>query len=172
MNFWTRIFLVLAALLTLVTFAITLSNTYDYFSNTKVIKVYEERVNKINQRSKRDRLVIKEVGVNKENLEKLKQDLDFFSVVIEKAMFPLPVVLSQIEKVKPDKINIRSLVFSQKLDTVKISGDSAHVGAVSNFIIDLEKSIHFKVQLSKEEIRENKIIAFELIARWVGGNNG
>lgn len=171
MDIWTRVTLALIAALTFVTFAITLSNTYDYFSNTKVIKIYEKRVKEINQRSEHDQALAKKNDMDEKEENKLKQDLDFFSAMIEKTQFPLSVVLSQIEMAKPDKINIHSLLFSQNLDMVKIKGESAYAKAVSRFIIDLDKSIHFKVQLSKEEIRENKIIVFELTARWAGGIN-
>ena len=82
-------------------------------------------------------------------------------------MFPLSELLTQIERVKPDKIDIKALIFSDNLKTIVISGASDHVEEVSDFIAGMDRSKSFAIELSKEEIDENSRIIFELIARWI-----
>ena len=86
-------------------------------------------------------------------------------------MFSLPEVLTEIERIKPDKIDIKELIFSDNLTVVMIRGESNHAGSVSKFIIGMDRSKQFNIELSREEIDENKRIIFELTARWISVEN-
>ncbi len=171
-NIWAKISIAFIAVLTVITCAVTMVNTYDYFANTKVIRTYERRIKDIKQRTEQKRLEDKKASLSSAKVVRYKQDIVFFSKLIAKNLFPLHKVLDEIEKAKPQKINIDSLRFSKDLYTVRITGHSTHVPSVSKFIIDLDKSESFEVELSKEEIKENKKIVFELTAKWADVKNG
>jgi len=170
-NIRSNVFLGFVVMLVFTTLAVTLSNAVDYYANKKVVNTYELRLKEINRRLKQKKTFARNIDVNKKEYQKIKQDLSYLSGIIKKNMFPLPVVLSEIERIKPDKIDINELIFSENLKTLIIKGESNHVGSVSLFIVDMERSKHFDVELSKEEIKEDKKIFFELTARWVSLEN-
>lgn len=148
------------------TFAITLANAMDYYADKKVVKTYESRLREIKKRAQKQAAVFVKKDVNQKEYQKAKADFKYLTGIIQKNLFPLPFVLSEIERIKTDRININALVFFKNLAGVTIKGDSTHVDSISRFIVDMEKSEHFNIELSREEIKENKKIIFELIARW------
>lgn len=169
---WSKISLGLAAVLTAVTCAVTLVNTYDYFENTKVIRIYEKRVKELNSRTERKRREVSKKRQDSKEADQFKKDVAYFSSITEKSLFPLTDLLTRIEKVRPQKVDIDSLLFSDNLHALVIRGSSGQVSAITRFITELGKSGYFDIQLSKEEIMGNKSVEFELTARWTGGKNG
>jgi hypothetical protein len=170
-NIWGKFFLSFVVIVVFSTIGITLVNMIDYSANIKVIKTYELRIKEINQRSERKRKTTQNKRTDKKQYQKIKQDLKYLEGIIKKNMFPLPAVLTEIERVKPDKIDINELIFSDNLKIVIIKGESNHVGSVSKFIIRMDRSKRFHIELSKEEINEDKRIIFELTARWISIEN-
>ncbi len=162
-----KISLGLAAVFILATCGFTMVNIYDYYANTKVIKIYEKRLKTINKRSEQKRVNAQKINLNREDGKKNIQDLNYLKTIIKKNMFPLSELLTQIERVKPDKIDIKALIFSDNLKTVIISGASDHVAEVSDFIVGMDRSKYFTIELSKEEITENSRTIFELTAKWI-----
>ena len=110
----------------------------------------------------------KRMALKKDPLRELKfkQELEFLGSIIKQHTFSLPMVLSEIEKVKPQMVDINQLSFSETLDSVVIKGESGQVGAISQFIANLYRSGRFDIKLTREEIREDKKINFELTAKW------
>lgn len=167
-NIRGKISLWLAAVFVLTTCGFTMVNTYDYYANKKVVKIYEARLKIINKRSEQEKVTARKILINREDDKKpLRQDLNYLKTIIKKNMFPLSEVLTQIERVKPDKIDIKELIFSDNLKTIVISGASDHVAEVSDFLIAMERSNCFTTELTKEEINENSRIIFELTAKWI-----
>jgi hypothetical protein len=166
-NIQGKISLGLAAVFLLAACGFIMVNIYDYNANTKVIKIYEARLKTINKRSEQQRVNARKININREGDKKNRQDLNYLKAIIKKNMFPLSELLTQIERVKPDKIDIKALIFSDNLKTVIISGASGHVAEVSDFIAGMGKSKSFAIELSKEEINENSRIIFELTAKWI-----
>lgn len=166
-NIQVKISLGLAAVFLLAACGFIMVNIYDYNANTKVIKIYEARLKTINKRSEQQRVNARKININREDDKKNRQDLNYLKAILKKNMFPLSELLTQIERVKPDKIDIKALIFSDNLKTIVISGASDHVEEVSDFIAGMDKSKSFAIELSKEEIDENSRIIFELTARWI-----
>jgi hypothetical protein len=166
-NIPEKLYLGLAALIVFITCGFTMVNSYDYYANTDVIKTYETRLEKINKRSEQKKVKAqKRVNASKED-EKIKQDFNYLKAIVTKNMFPLTEVLTQIEKVKLDKIDINELIFSDNLKSVMIKGASSQVSVVSKFLMEMNRSKYFVIELSKEEIDNNKRIMFELTAKWI-----
>lgn len=171
-NVWSKISFAAIAVLAAATCAFTMVNTYDYFANTKVIQTYERRIKEINKRSEQQRRGDRKSSLSSKMIEEYKKDMAVFSELIAKNLFPLQKVLSEIEKAKPQKVNIVSLNFSENLYALRITGESKYVASVSKFIVDLDRSESLEVELLKEEIQEDKKIVFELTARWTDVKNG
>jgi len=166
-NIWGRISLGLAAVFVFITCGFTMVNIYDYYANTNIIQTYETRLKKINKRAEQKRVNDqKRLSMGKED-KNSRQDLNYLKAVIKKNIFPLNEVLSQIEKIKPAKIEINELRFIDNLKTILIKGASHQVTQVSKFLMELDRSKYFAIELSKEEIEEDKRIIFELTAKWV-----
>lgn len=144
------------------------ANILQYSGNKKEIKGIESRIETINRREAQGRQRAS-IALKKDSLSELeyKQDLAFLGSIIKRHTFPLSMVLSEIEKVKPEMVNIDKLSFSETLDRFVIKGESGQVGAISQFVIRLYRSGRFDIELTREEIREDKKIDFELTAKWV-----
>jgi cell division protein FtsB len=166
-NIWTKVFLGFVAVFVFTTCGFTMVNTYDYYANTKVIKTYEARLKTINKRSEQKRVKNRKIVHNTKDDETSRQDLDYLKEILKKNMFPLSLLLTQIEKVKPDKVDINELVFSDDLKTVVMKGESNHVAQVSRFLVEIDRSKYFEIELSKEEINKDNRIIFELEAKWI-----
>lgn len=160
-----KVFLGFVVMFVLSTFIISAVNLIDYFENTKVIKIYESRIQKINKRSIQKKAAQKS-QFDKKDQAKFIEELNFLNAIIKKNLFPLSEVLTELERIKPDKIDINGLKFTENHYVLKILGESNHVSSVSDFLIAMEKSSRFIVEISKEEINEDKRIIFELIAKW------
>ncbi len=161
-NIQERLSLSLVAVLAVLSLGLTLVNLYDYSENIKVIKTYESRIKEISRFSEEKRKPDPE-------REASIKDLDYLGTLIQKNLFSVPMVLTEIENAKHDKIHILALVFLEDLLGVSIKGESDHMDAVAKFILDMDQS--FEIEVSRQEINENKKIVFELIARWTAAGN-
>lgn len=153
-NILRKILLVTAIILGLAAFVFTAINIYGYIANRKTITEYQSRIEKLKKQAE-----------NKE-LKKLEKEFNFLIPVIERDLFSLPLFLTEIEKNKPEKIDIYELSFSETLKAVTIKGESNYVESVSDFLIAMEKSKYFSVNLIKQVIKEDRSIMFELKAEW------
>ena len=142
-NIWAKISLGIAALFVLTTCGFTMVNTYDYYANTKVITIYEARLKLINQRSEQKRVKNRKIVNNTKVDEKIRLDLNYLKDIVTKNMFPFSELLTQIEKIKPDKVDINELAFSDNLRTVLIKGASNNVAQVSRFLVGMDRSKYF-----------------------------
>jgi len=153
-NILRKILLAAAIILGVVAFVYTAINIYAYTANRKTITEYQSRIEKLKKQAEN------------EELKKLKKEFNFLLPVIEKDLFSLPLFLTEIEKNKPEKINIYELTFSENLKTVTLKGESNYVESVSAFLIEMEKSKYFSVDLIRQVIKEDRSIMFELKAKW------
>ncbi|MFH2059881.1 MAG: hypothetical protein ABIJ59_13385 [Pseudomonadota bacterium] len=165
-NFWRKISLPIAAIFAIITLGITVMNMNDYYANIEVIKTYELRIKEVNKRSEVKRKAAQKNVIDSKEDKRFKQDLNYLSDIIKKNMFALPAVLTEIERVKSDRVDINELIFSDDFMVVRIKGESNHVKSVSEFVVGMDRSNHFDIDLSKEEISDDKKIIFELKARW------
>jgi hypothetical protein len=164
-----RLSLSLVTVLAVLSLGLTLVNLYDYRENIKVIKTYESRIKEISQLSEEKRKPGPKMDIQDQEREASIKDLDYLSALIQKHLFSLPMVLTEIENAKQDKIFILSLVFMDDTSGVTIKGESDHMDAVAKFILDMD--IFFEIEVSRQEINESKKIVFELIARWTSAEN-
>ena len=140
-NIWKKIFLISAAFLCFAAIGFTMINLYDYYANKKVILVYETRLEKVSKQSRQNRSIEKKTKViTKDEEKKNRQELHYLKDIITKNMFPLTEVLTQIEILKPDQIDINSLLFSENLKTVVIKGESSNISQISLFLNKMNSS--------------------------------
>ncbi len=166
-NVWGTFVLFLFAGIVSITFGITCVTAYDYFANKRVVKEYETRLDVLKRQVKiKKEIIQKRPLVNESQLKKQDAYLDFIVPIIEKKIFSIPAVLSEIEKKKPNKITINTLVFSKDNKTVIIEGESKYISAISDFIINMKQSDQFDVDLTNEEFDTDKTVFFELTALW------
>ncbi len=153
-NIIRKTLLVAAVILVSTALGLTAVTTYDYVANQNLIREYQSRIGKLKKQAK-----------NKEQ-KRLTEELEFLIPVIEKDLFPLPKLLTEIEKIKPAKINIHELIFSESMKTVTIKGESSYVESISTFLIGMEKSNRFSVKLIRQVIKKDWSIIFEVKAEW------
>lgn len=170
-NIWSRLAVALIALLACATCAVSLMNTLDYYYNTKEIKVYERRVEQMNRQAKR-KSASQKVSTVDADVRQYARDKEALMPLIEKSVFPLMDFLSLIETLRPDKVQIASLVFSKDMKSTTIVGQSGSSTDVSTFISRLKNSEKLRVRLEREEVKKGSWIEFELNARWKGHGNG
>jgi len=146
---------------------LTLGSTYEYMANKKVIKVYQNRFQELNRKEKYKKSDSKKKVPDQKELEIVRKNFVYLEGIIKKNMFSLPLLLTEIEKIKPEQLNINEIVFSENLQVVTLKGQSNFVNRISQFLIALDRSPLFRVELSKEEINGQQQIAFELILKWI-----
>jgi Tfp pilus assembly protein PilN len=144
------------------TLALTLGNTFEYVENNKVIKEYQTRIKVLKEKRKQRAVLTQKRAPDKKKLERLHQDFLYLNTIVKKSSVSLPLFLSEIEKIKPDRVNINEVAFSQSLQVVTLKGQSDFVDTVSQFLMALDRSPLFDVKLSKQEIHGAGQVAFEL----------
>ncbi len=164
---WTKIVLAFMAILAFTTFGVSVTTVYEYYDNTKIIKNYESRITQINKRFKEKRIINKKPPAITEEQQQLKKELGYLRSHIQKSMRSVPLILDVIEKVKPKKVDIHELVLSDDLMGLTIKGESKFVDDVSKFVIDMNRSTQFDVEITSQSYEENKKISFKLTARWI-----
>mgnify|MGYP001548475048 CR=1 FL=1 len=148
---------------------LTIVNVYDYLQNTKVIREYQDRIRVLNDKKQKQASLARNVKNDKEERLKLKAQKAFYGSLIEKHLVPVSGMLTRIETIKPDRVNIKEVYFKKDLHVLVIQGESNDVGSVSEFLIGLDRSENFSVEITQQEIGKDSKIEFELTARWTGG---
>ena len=144
----------------------------EYTANNTVLRVSETWIKENNKKQAQNKLFTKKANPNTKELENLKKDFSYINGIINKNMFSLPLFLSELEKLKPERVNINEVGFGENIKVVTIKGRSDFVPAVSAFLNALDKSTQFRVELLKEEIHGQGQIAFELMLEWMDGIDG
>ncbi len=148
------------------TIAMTFANIYEYVSNSRLIRTYEARLQLVKKQSTQLKNKSQDKLAGFEHA-RMKKDTVYLDSILIKHLFPIPGILTAIEKVKPEPVDINSLSFLEDLGLIKITGSSFYPDDVSEFIRNLNRSGYFKVALSREEVIETGKIQFDLTARWV-----
>ena len=151
-----------AVMLTVMTLALTLGNTYEYVENNGVLKEYQSRIKALKAKEKQRAVLSQKMVPDKKKIERLHQNFLYLNTLIKKNRFSLPLFLSEIEKIKPERVNINEVAFSENLQAVTLKGQSDFVDTVSQFLMALDRSPLFDVELSKQEIPGPRQVAFEL----------
>ena len=159
-NILRKIFLAVSIILAFTAFGFTAVNTYDYIANQNIIREYQSRIERLKKQAE-----------NKEQ-KKSKKEFDYLIPLIQNDLFSLPLILTEIEKNKPKKIDIHEIIFSESRKIIIIKGESSYVESVSTFLIEMEKSKHFTVKLIRQVIKEDRSILFELKAEWKDDEKG
>ncbi len=159
------------AILTFTTFGVSATTVYEYYENSKIIKIYESRITQINKRFKEKRIINKKSSAITEEQQQLKKELEDLSTHIQKTMRSVSLILEVIEKVKPKKVDIHELVLSDELMSLTIKGESKFVDDVSKFVVDMNRSTQFDVEITSQTYDENKKISFKLTAMWINPKN-
>lgn len=163
-SIWGRLSLSLVSILAVTSLGITLVNVYDYYENNKVMAAYESRVGEISRQSELKDRAGQTTEIKKQEREASIKDMAYLDALIKKNLFSLPLVLTEIENAKQDQIDIHSLGFSDHLKVLSIKGESGHMDSVSKFIMELDRSGYFNIELSRQEINKDRKIIFELTA--------
>lgn len=79
-------------------------------------------------------------------------------------MFPISRFLEVLERTRPENVDIDAITFSQDLKALTLKGISESAVAVSRFLLELDRSDVFNVQIKSGEINEDKKIVFEIFA--------
>lgn len=164
---WEKMMLSFSVALVLITFGLTCVNTYDYFANKKILRDYQKRLDIIKRQTQKKNEVRekKNVQVNQKSIEN-KSYMDYLNPIIERNLFSIPSVLTEIEKNKPEKVIINSLIFNDNGNSITISGESKYIASISDFILHMKRSKSFDVDLTKQEFGSPNNILFELTAEW------
>ncbi len=144
----------------------------EYMANNTVLMVSENWIKENNKKQAQNKLVAKQTVPDTKKFENLKKDFSYINGIINKNLFSLPLFLSELEKLKPERVNINEVGFGENLKVMTIKGRSNFIPAVSAFLNALDKSPQFRVELSNEEINDQGQIAFELTLEWMDGTDG
>ncbi len=161
-KFSGNLVLAFVVLFMVTTLALTLGNTFEYVENNKVIKAYQNRIKEFKEKRKQRAVLAQKRVPDKKKLEGLEHDFLYLNTIVKKNRFSLPLFLSEIEKIKPERVNINEVAFSESLQVVTLKGQSDFVDTVSQFLMALDRSLLFDVELSKQEIHGSGQVAFGL----------
>ncbi len=153
-NIMQKVLLIIAIVMFVTAFGFSIVNTYNYISKNTIIEEHQSKIE-----------LLREQAENKKQ-KKNKKELRYLISIIKKDLFPFPQVLTEIEKYKPEKVDIHKLIFSDNLKNITIKGESGHFESVSAFLTRMEQSKHFTVKHIKQGIKENRNILFELAIEW------
>lgn len=162
---FTAVLIVAAATLTTITIK-------EYTANDTVLRVSENWIKESNKKQAQHKRLAQKAVPNTKEFENLRNDFSHINGIINKNMFSLPLFLSELEKLKPEQVNINEVGFGENPKVVTLKGRSDFVIAVTAFLNALDKSPQFRVELSKEEIHGQGQISFELTLEWVDGLDG
>lgn len=162
-----RLLFLFIVLLAVTTGALSLANVYDYYSNTKVIKTYRDRLAVLNRKADQKRAAAQQnIIKDKSTDSETKKQRNYMTAVIKKNLFPLSAILSELEKLKQEQVDINEISFADNLQKIIIKGASENAMQASRFIVEMDRSEIFKIALTKEEIDQKKRIIFELTAEF------
>ncbi|THB80453.1 MAG: hypothetical protein D3926_07095 [Desulfobacteraceae bacterium] len=142
-------------------------NIYEFASNRKIIKGYEKRVGDLGRQASTMKKKIKKRQADTKKQKSLKKELGYLlSLIKGDGRSPLPV-LTEIEKNKPERVDIHKIQFSNNFKKITIQGESDHIESVTGFFTGLEASGRFKVnKLIKNRIDKKHTILFDFNAQW------
>jgi hypothetical protein len=167
-----RLLLPLLALAVSVAVVFTFVNVVDYRANARVITEYENRVRQMRQQMEQQK---KEAATRSRARQKQQADIQAvfepLGKMIRQEQFPLLDVLTELEILKPERVDILGLNFTESLVTVRIKAESASPEAVFSFLDNMARSPRFDVELSRKEVGHYNRIIFELSARWIADGN-
>lgn len=149
----------------------TAVTVYEYQANKNVILEYQVRIQTLEGQKEERRKAVQKNAEKKEQTEKVIKRHTYLTDIIKKDLFPVTRVLTEIEKVKPDRLDIDEIAFSNDLSSATISGHSDHVKSLIAFFKELERSGRFDIELTKQQINENHRIVFEMNAVWKDGED-
>lgn len=162
----------LLALAICVAAVFTVVNGVDYRANARVITEYENRLLQMRQQMEQQK---KEAANRAQTRQKQQADIQAvfepLGKMIRQEQFPLLEVLTELEILKPERVDIMGLNFTESLATVRIKAESASVEAVFSFLDGMSRSPRFDVELTRKEVSHDNRIIFELIARWTADGN-
>ncbi len=164
---WTKVVLAFIVIFAFTTLGITITTIYEYYENNKVIETIEIKISQTNKRFKEKRKIIPKPVIDSVEQQRLNTQLAFLSTQIKRSMRSIPLMLNELEYLKPEKVNIHELSFTQDLKELIIKGESKFFEEVSRFVIDMNRSKRFDVEITKESFNDNKKISFELTAKWI-----
>jgi hypothetical protein len=167
-----RIQLPLLALAVCIAVGFTVVNVMDYRANARVITEYENRVRQMRQQMEQQK---KEAANRAQTRQKKQADIQAvfepLGKMIQQEQFPLLDVLTELEILKPERVDIMGLNFTESLATVRIKAESLSAEAVFSFLDSMARSPRFDVELSRKEVSHDNRIIFELTARWIADGN-
>lgn len=171
-KFLREILFGLIALMIFAAATLTTLTIQEYMANNTLLRVSENWIRENNKKQVQNELIAKKASPDTKEFENLKKDFSYINGIINKNIFSLPRFLSELEKLKPERVNINEVGFGENPKMVTIKGRSDFVTAVSAFLNALDKSPQFRVEVSKEEIHGQGKIAFELTLEWLDGTDG
>jgi septal ring factor EnvC (AmiA/AmiB activator) len=167
-----KLVLPLLALVICVAFGLTVVNVLDFRANARVISQYENRLRQIQQQmAQQKKKAAKQVQSQQKKQADIQAVFEPLGKMVRQELFPLLDVLTELEILKPEQVDIMGLNFADSLTTVRIKAESGSAEAVFSFIDNMARSPRFDVELSRKEIVEDSRIMFELTARWTADGN-
>ena len=164
----SRIAVVIAALMLCASLGFSVTTAYEYQANQEVIHEYQARINQVRRKAEQDRQAAADRSAgNTERQALLQNEFKNLSGLIEKSLFPVIDVLTELEKIKPDKLDITELVFSDSLKQITIRAASIHPPSVSDFLDAMGASNRFSARLTRKQIDKDNTISLELAAEWL-----
>jgi hypothetical protein len=167
-----KILLPLLVLTVCVAIGFTGVNVMDYRANARVITEYENRVRQARHQMEQQKTEAADrVRTQQKKQADIQAMFEPLDKMIRQDLFPLLDVLTELEVLKPEQVDIMRLDFTDSLTTVRIKAESASAAAVFSFMDSMAQSPRFDVELSRKEVGEDNRIMFELTARWLADGN-
>lgn len=161
-----KVWLPLALTIIIVGAGVSFMSIHEYAANYRAISKFKIRAVQMKNTLKEKQSKNRKNQPDPKAVQRLEQDHLYLNQMIEKTLFSLPGFLSELEKIKPEKLEINEVSFSEGLKVINIKGRSDFEKPISQFILDLNMLPKLEVTLSKHEITGSKGIEFELkIAR-------
>lgn len=163
------VLLPLLALAICVAVGFTIVNVVDYRANARVITEYADQIRQ--QREQQRTEAASRVQTQQKEQADIQAMFDPLGKMIHQNLFPLLDVLTELEILKPEQVDIMHLNFTDSLTSIRIRAESSNAAAVFTFIDSMARSPRFNVDLSRKEIGQDNRIIFELTARWMANGN-
>ncbi len=167
-----KILMPLLALAVCVAVGFTGVNVVDYRANARVITEYENRVRQIRHEMEQQKTeAANRVRTRQKQQAEIQAVYEPLGKMMRQEQFPLLAVLTELEILKPEQVDIMHLNFTDSLTIVRIKAESDSPSAVFSFMDSMARSPRFDVELSRKEVGQDNRIMFELTARWIADGN-
>jgi hypothetical protein len=147
----------------------TVVNVVEYRANARVITEYANRVRQQMEQQKTE--AADRVRTQQKKQADIQAVFEPLAKMIRQDQFPLLDVLTELEILKPERVVIMRLNFTDSLTFIRIKAESTSPAAVFSFMENMAKSPRFDVELSRKEVGQDNRIIFELTARCKGCGN-